>query len=274
MDVNNESSILGLKPINTFVPEVLINKVPDPTKIGGYQLFPDLYCNIALISKKKSGKTNLLYNILKECVGKKTKVFLFSPTIEIDATYQHILKMLDSKKVEYVAKSHFIIDGVNMVDQIMREYGDIGSSDKLKQEEKEKKLVLFPERRKRAPKKPKIEYPKLIVCFDDMGEELKHRSVRQFARTHRHYLSKLLISTQNLTDIDPASFLQFDYVILFQKFFEEKLIRIHYYMGLSATIERFLEMYRIATCRPFHFLFVDSRRDKYRINFNTEFSGV
>ncbi len=40
----------------------------------GYDYVPTLYANIYICSRKRSGKTTLIYNILKHCVNKRTNV--------------------------------------------------------------------------------------------------------------------------------------------------------------------------------------------------------
>lgn len=291
-------SNIRLTRINKFKSEVLINPIVDPHNIGGVNLFETLYANIALISKKKSGKTNLIYNILQNCAGKKTRVFIFSSTVNIDPTYNHILNMLRRKKIQFIARPHFIENGVNYIEQIISEFG--GSEDnntnleydpKVKKPKKEKKteLCLFPEQSSRGAepnivvrkpntggagagrKKEKVLFPEIIVVFDDLGEALRHPSISQWCKIHRHLKSKTIISTQSLTDIHPQCFVQFDYVIVFPKFLEEKLIRIHQLLDLGIDIGKFLELYRLATCRPFHFLYIDVRRENYRMNFDTKF---
>ena len=42
-------------------------------KIGGFKLFPEIYCNVAIVAKKKSGKTSVLYN----CLEKRKMINLF-----------------------------------------------------------------------------------------------------------------------------------------------------------------------------------------------------
>ena len=49
----------------------------DETKIAGYDMFQRISCNIAIIGSTTSGKTTVLQNIMKKCVGKKTNVINF-----------------------------------------------------------------------------------------------------------------------------------------------------------------------------------------------------
>jgi len=63
----------------------------------GADMFSDTYPNIALIAKKKSGKTNLLYHILKNIIDPSTEVYLFVSTAKRDATWKDIIKYLEKQ---------------------------------------------------------------------------------------------------------------------------------------------------------------------------------
>ena len=87
---------IHLKQINNF--NVNVIKTPDTNHlVKGYDLVRELYANIFLCANKKSGKTNVLFNILRQCIGKKTKkVYIFCNTIYKDANYKEILKWLNN----------------------------------------------------------------------------------------------------------------------------------------------------------------------------------
>ena len=53
--------------------------------------------NIALIAKKKSGKSNLLYHILKNVVGKNTKFHIFCSSAYTDPVYKDMIKHFRNK---------------------------------------------------------------------------------------------------------------------------------------------------------------------------------
>jgi len=52
--------------------------------------FNTLYSNVLCCSKKHSGKSNLIYHILRNIVGKDTKLYFFSSTINKDPTWLQI----------------------------------------------------------------------------------------------------------------------------------------------------------------------------------------
>ena len=82
-------------PIEVLKP-VDVNHLP-----LGYQYINHAYPNILLLAKKNSGKTNIIYNILKKCANKHTEIVIFCPTWELDDTYRQILEYLDSKGIPH-----------------------------------------------------------------------------------------------------------------------------------------------------------------------------
>lgn len=63
--INNER----VKPIK--IPKVEVDK------IKGHCVFPEVYSNIFLVARKKSGKTSVIWKILKSCAGRDTHIVLF-----------------------------------------------------------------------------------------------------------------------------------------------------------------------------------------------------
>ena len=49
----------------------------DPATIKGGKLFPELYSTMFICAKKKSGKSQAIGKILKQCVGRDTRVIAF-----------------------------------------------------------------------------------------------------------------------------------------------------------------------------------------------------
>jgi len=64
---------------------------------GKNPLFDVLYCNVYACAKKNSGKTMLLYNILRKVVGKKTDLYIFCSTANKDATWKQIIDEFENK---------------------------------------------------------------------------------------------------------------------------------------------------------------------------------
>ncbi len=370
------------RPLNKVVvaPVIAHGGEPNPDKIKGYDYIPLLYANIFLCAKKKSGKTNVIYNLLDQVAGPKTTVYIFCSTVHKDATYDAIMKMLKKKNISFEAHTHFLDKGgkTNIltdiishaddsekavvfekvihrgkitrsgVEQMANRYnysahiphgeteqygfkaplsrrdeayymhnirdglhglpggeyqgrnyvpwrGEFPSgfdnrTDRSKREwtpkfslpnQKPYKVKFGDDRTDNArdegedEKPDKIsrslqDSPESIFVFDDLGKELRHPSVTQLTKTNRHEKSKVIISSQYLTDLMPEAIKQLDFVMLFKKFGVEKLKKIYEDLDLSIEFPDFEELYRYATNQPFSFFYIDVRREQFRRNFNTQ----
>ena len=70
--------MITLKQINNQrVKPIPIPSDLDKRPIKGYDICPEIYSNIFLTAKKKSGKTSALFKIMKECCDKKTIIIVF-----------------------------------------------------------------------------------------------------------------------------------------------------------------------------------------------------
>ncbi len=78
------------KEINNKKIKPVVHLVLEQNEILGYVYFPTLYLNIYICSRRRSGKTTLIYNILKHCVNKRSNVVFFCSTIHRDSTYKLI----------------------------------------------------------------------------------------------------------------------------------------------------------------------------------------
>ena len=86
------------KQINNITIRPVVHLALKEEEIRGYDYFPNLYSNIYVCAKRKSGKSTLIYNILKNCAGRRTNVVFFCSTIQRDDTYKRILEMLEKKR--------------------------------------------------------------------------------------------------------------------------------------------------------------------------------
>ena len=265
------------KDINDIKIKPVVHLALEPIEILGYDYFATLYSNIYICSKRRSGKTTLIYNILKYCVSKRTNVVFFCSTIHRDSTYKLILEMLAKKKVNVVSYDHFIDGKENVLNGILEELNadlEAKEEEKIKKEEEKlnpkPKMELFPkdepiERKERKAKKLAPEY--VFIC-DDLGNDLRHPSITQLCKVSRHYKCKLIFSSQYIHDLSNSSIKNLDYCLIFKSFNKEKLLVLYEALDLSIEFTTFEKLYQDATAEQFNFLFVDSRENKYRKNFN------
>ena len=87
--------MLSIQKINKeIVTPIDVPKV-DKSKIKGFELFDELYANIFLLAKKKSGKTSTIFKILQKCSNKKTNIIIFSSTVHKDPNWLAIVKYFE-----------------------------------------------------------------------------------------------------------------------------------------------------------------------------------
>ena len=258
--------------INDVVVEnVIINKDTTHTVLGS-ELFENNLSNIFICSKKKSGKTCLIYNILDKCADKRTNVIFFGSTIHIDSTYKEIFKMLEKKKINYNTFNHFKEGKINHLDVIMMglENPDIEISDNDDDPYKAIPCCKFDDnnKKKKRKSKPKKKSPANIFVFDDLSSDLRDKTIEKLIKKNRHTKSMVIISSQYLQDIMPSSQKNLDYMIMFRSFSDDKLEIIHKNLDLSIKLPDLIGLYHFATAEPYNFLYIDVRNEQYRKNFN------
>ena len=121
------------------------------------------------------------------------------------------------------------------------------------------------------PKKSKYQAPEYMIVFDDLSSELKSPSLLSLLKFNRHYKTKLIISSQWLHDLLPESRKQIDLFLIFKGFPEDKIALIYKDCDSSIPFETFYQIYKQATKEPHSFMYVDSRSDTFRSNFDKLF---
>ena len=222
-------------------------------QILGYDYFPVLYSNIYICAKRKSGKSTLIYNILKNCVSKKTNCVFFVSTIHRDDTYQKILEMLEKKGCNVMAHAHFLEGKDNILQGILSELDAQLEQEQTTNEKKssDHKIVgcNFDETRPeiKRERKPKKLAPEYIFIFDDLGADLRHPSITQLVKVSRHYKAKIIFSSQYIHDLTNSCIKNIDVALLFKSFSEEKLLTLYTDLDISCSFELFRDMYLDAT---------------------------
>lgn len=161
-----------VKKINeqTVKPIKLKSQVDDRPVLGG-ELFPEPYANITLIARKKSGKTQVCFKILKECAGPNTKVLAFCSTINIDDTWIEIKKYCKRKGIDFQGFDSIIDEkGRDLIKIFCKGLQQRGDEKEMQDFEDEELEELERQREiERAEKKGKLPKPK-VGFFDSDGE--------------------------------------------------------------------------------------------------------
>lgn len=280
--MHKAGEIFKTQKINEKVVRPIQVKKIDPKKIKGYDLFPNVYGNIFICAKKKSGKTSTVAKILKECIDKDTRVFVFCPTHNKDESYKKIKKNLEEKEI----RNHFFesivdedhVDNLDMlIEELLKEENESDEESSSSEEEEEEDMVCdFSCDKKDIVVKIKKRKPlklaqKIIFLFDDVSTELKNKNIPRLLKMNRHLKCKVIVSSQYPNDVEPGSRKQFDYWILFGGHDEAKIETIHADSGVSHDFETFKKLYKQATEKKFNFLYVDTNQNIYRKNFNEKF---
>ena len=88
------------KKINNEKVKPIPVPVVDKTKVKGYCIFPEVYSNIFLVARKKSGKTSVIWKILRSCSGRDTKIIIFASTLYKDPNLLHIVKYFRKREMK------------------------------------------------------------------------------------------------------------------------------------------------------------------------------
>lgn len=246
----------------------------DPKKVKFGSVFPNPYNTTFLVAKRKSGKTNVLGEILDKQPNKKTVIWLFCPTTNVDSTYKIIIDKLRNKG-NLVNIFDGIMDGkTNRLDKIIEGLVNVDVEDDEKTNvKKEKKLICdeIEEEKEKKERKPKKMSPEHIFVFDDLSHELKNPSLYKLLKNGRHIKASVYLSFQYPNDLLPQGWKQCDYALCFKSFSDDKLEHIHKHMDLSIDLDKFIDIYQhVMRDDKYDFLYIDVRNQKYRKNFNRE----
>src|SRR5690242_17823438 len=101
-----------LKKINDeIVKKVKIEGEVDTRPIKGFNLFPELYGNIFMCAKKKSGKTTVVHKVIRDCCTKDTTVIAFVGTLHKDDVWKSIKTMCKKKGIPFIGHTSLMEDG-------------------------------------------------------------------------------------------------------------------------------------------------------------------
>ncbi len=261
-----------------------------PENIKGYDLFPNVYSNLFILGRKHSGKSTVIFKILKKCADKDTKLYIFSSTVYKDPTWIHIVKHFKTKGNPIEIYTSMKDDGENHLKNIIEtlnieaelEQAEIEKEEEEKNNPEEEKINYIKvdpynedsesdSDKKKKKRKKKLIAPEIIFVFDDQGTLLRSTDVANLLKLHRHYKSKSIISSQYIHDIHPSSMRQLDYLLAFANITDEKIDKVHEGLDLPINADLFKKLYYHATSKKYNFLYIDINNTKFRINFNQEY---
>ena len=270
---------------------VEVHKVPQYTShidnrpVKGGDLFSEIYANIFLCAKKKSGKTSVIYKILKECCGKKTRVVAFVSTLYKDDSWKSIRQYCRTKGIDFEGHTSLIEDGIDKLEELIDELKD-EAKEEFEEEQLEERISRIElslskrcpiqtdydideeENEEKKVKREKYKAPEIIIVLDDLSNQLKSKTLVCLLKNNRHFKSKIILSSQYLNDLLPEARKQLDYFLLFRGQPVKKLEEIHRDADVHIDFEEFCDIYKFATEKPYSFLYIDTNNCEFRRNFN------
>jgi hypothetical protein len=228
--------------INKIKVKPLIISKTDTSTIKGSELFPSLFYNLFVCSKKRSGKTSLINTIIQKCTDKRTIFFIFCPTVKVDQSWIEIVNELSMGAEE--------------------------PEEDKKEEVVGKKLKFDDLTKKKKEYKPKKISPEVSFIFDDASDMLRNPAVATLLKKNRHLKANVIISSQYIHDLRPESIKQIDYFLAFKSFSEDKMALVHKGLDLSLDFDKLWNLYQHCTNKPYSFLYINVRTEQYRCNFN------
>ena len=292
--------MISLKKINKQTVKAIPIPNEDTRPIKGFKICEEVYANIFLCAKKKSGKTSAIFKIIKECSNKDTIIIIFCSTVYKDKNWIQMRKHFEKKNEIRVFTSiyedgedqlHKLINDLNCQAQENKndennekesEELEIDRCDDIIEKLKNHYLSSIgkgtpkeenedAENNKKKQRKSKHRAPEYIIVFDDLSTELKSRSLLDLLKKNRHYKTKLIISSQWVHDLLPESRKQIDLFLIFKGFSDAKMKELYKDSDSSIPFETFIEVYKKATELPYSFLYVDTRSDSFRCCFDKQF---
>ena len=294
--------MISLKQINNQYVKAIPIPDEDTRPIKGKDIVEEVYANIALIAKKNSGKTSALFKIMKECSVRKTILVIFCSTAYKDKNWIQIRKYFEKKGMDVRVYTSIFEDGEdqlsNLIEDLKQDAKDEEARKKggSKKEDEEvpdidkcddilERLTNMhlrsigrgaeveeePEDDKKKVRKSKYLAPEYMIIFDDLSSELKSRSLLSLLKFNRHFKAKLIISTQWVHDLLPESRKQLDLFLIFKGFPDPKLNEIYKDSDSGVPFDTFVKLYKKATEKPHSFLYIDTRSDLFRRNFDSKF---
>jgi len=267
---------IGFNRINNALVKVCPRlREVDDRPVKGAALFPEIYCNVFLCARKKSGKSTVVYNIIKNCASPETTVIVFASTVNKDDTYYTIRRYCKAKGIPFIGYASLKDDGGNRIESLVKtleaEAEEQVDKESDTDESEDNSCVMLDSESEDKPRKRRSKYrvPEYILVFDDLSNELRNPWLRKLVKENRHYKAKVIISSQHPNDLLPEQLRQIDYWLLFKGLPEEKLLKIYNDADTAIPFELFEKIYKRATEKQYSFLYIDVKDDTFRINFNT-----
>lgn len=193
-----------------------------------------------------SGKTTLMWNILRAILNRKLKVLVYAQNYNSDKVWKPIIELFEKKNINYVLEETF--------------KGAPNSSFNL--------LKDF-QNNVRASAREDDRY---LIISDDQGKWNRDDELEMVLKSNRHLHTTVIVSSQSVTDMSPNGWNLLNFCILFEGQPQKKLEKLHEQMGLKLEFPYFMRLYRHATAEKHSFFYVGGKGlEDYRKNFTDRY---
>jgi hypothetical protein len=204
-------------------------------KILHKNLFPYSYFACFLCGISGSGKTNLLYNILKYLViFEETKLIIVSSTIDKDEKMRKI--------IEKYSKHNEVLTFDHLDDEVYEEI-----INNISENEEDEKYI----------------YAKTIIIFDDIKQNIRDKKFYDIISKVRHFKSHIFILSQYVKDFTPGVRSNLVYLILLPGFKKKQLEEIYEEFTPACEYEKFERMYHHSNQKPGDCLMCDFKNNEF-----------
>ena len=274
---------MQLKKINNHETKPISSKKKVDTRpILGADLIPILYATLLCLARKKSGKTQLIFDVIRHCIAPGCMVHAYVSTLYNDDTWTAIMEYCQENGIAFHGNtSMFDDEGFDQFDRLVRILEEEAKVKRQQESEEagtgDTKVLMCcddpatTKTTKRKAKLPSHQSPERVFIFDDLSDELKTQSFTKFLKNMRHYNCKVIIGTQDLCDLLPPARKMVDIWAVFKGQSVEKLETIHKDADLSVPLETFEQLYKVATQEPYSFLYINHSDQTFRKKFNQQF---
>lgn len=283
-----------LETVNNFAVQPLIE---NSKHVSRNSLFKAKQPLILIASKKNSGKTTLVGNILENIIchypqqletieeivnqrvtclndsfddtpkyKRRCTFIIFSATINKDPVWNEILDMIASSGCGcLIEPSTFDDQGRDLVTKTLSDLDRVVNFDEPPSDDPLQKSIddmLKP-----------LANDEYVWIFDDLATELKkNTSIDMLTNNMRHFrIRHLIMSSQNAKDFSLKQWGNADNIIVFKKLQPSRIKHIYENSAVSIPFKNFENVYSQATDGKHNFLMIDVNNEKFYKNFNQRF---
>lgn len=242
------------------------------------EIFPQEYSNVYILGKTRSGKTNLLVNLLDKLKNRHTQIKVFSSTVHSDPVWLTLKRIVDEEK-ENEEKRREQERKRKKAKRSVKDFIEIDDGEDENTPTSNRKLwniefytsflddnvlkEFIQNIKENGHPDDKINH---LLVFDDLGNDTRDKLITQLCKTNRHLRCNVILSCQSDKQVLPSARYQSNVILLFGRYNDEVLQNVHQDACLGIEFNLFKQLYCFATLEPYSFMRVDTRDGRYYKN--------